>query len=36
MEFTLVYDGRLRANGNPKSKQQTRRVAHAQFKQLCK
>lgn len=34
MEFTLVYDGRLKANGNPKSKQQIRRILHAQFKQL--
>lgn len=34
MEFTLVYQGRLKANGNPKDKQAFRRVFHKQLKEL--
>jgi hypothetical protein len=36
MEFTLVYRGSLKANGDPKHKQQIRRVMHAQLKELMK
>jgi hypothetical protein len=36
MEFTLVYQGSLKANGDPKHKQQIRRVMHAQIKELMR
>lgn len=34
MEFTLLYDGPLKANGSPKDKQEIRRVIHSQMKIL--
>jgi hypothetical protein len=34
MEFTLIYDGPLKANGSPKDKQTIRRTIHHQFKAL--
>ena len=36
MEFTLVYQGPLKANGNPTVKQKLRRAFHKQLKQLWK
>jgi hypothetical protein len=36
MEFTLVYQGRLPANGSPKEKQKIRRIFHSQLKELFK
>lgn len=36
MEFTLVYQGSLRANGGQKEKQDIRRFIHAQLKELMK
>lgn len=34
MEFTLVYQGVLRANGTPINKQRIRRKFHGQLKEL--
>jgi len=36
VRFTLVYDGKLKANGKPKHKQQIRRVLHEQLAELWK
>ncbi len=36
MEFTLVYQGRVPANGSPKEKQKIRRIFHSQLKELFK
>ena len=36
MEFTLVYRGPLKANGNLNDKQKLRRIFHKQLQQLWK
>ena len=36
MNFTLTYDGNLKANGSPKHKQEVRRVFHRQLQELWK
>ena len=36
MNFTLTYDGNLKANGSPKHKQEIRRVFHRQLQEVWK
>ena len=36
MNFTLTYDGILKANGSPRHKQEVRRIFHSQLKELWK